>query len=99
MVILAHPSTANPILHAYRRRGVILSRDGDVLVVRPADRLADADDVELAAHKAALLALRACPILWCGQLLPWGEDAGHPCREDASTMPTQTNVERREEAA
>ncbi len=94
--MLAHPSAANALLHAYRRRGFTLLRDGNVLVVRPADRLTDADDVELRKWKPALLALRTCPILGCGQLLPWGEDAAHPCHQ---AVPTHTNVERREEAA
>ena len=95
MLATSHPATANTILHAYRRRGFTLLRDGDVLVVRPADRLTDADDAELRAWKPALLTLRTCPVLACGQL-PWGEDAGHPCRQSVST---HTSVERREEAA
>jgi len=96
-MIATHPATANTILHAYRRRGFTLLRDGDVLVVRPADRLTDAADLK--AHKPALLALRTCPVLACGQLLPWGEDAAHSCRQTVPNLPTQANVERREEAA
>jgi len=94
-VILAHPSAANAILHAYRRRGFTLSRDGDVLVVRPADRLTDVDVAELKAHKSALLALRACPVLGCGQMLPWGEVASHDCgeaRHDISVQPRAEEI-------
>ena len=91
----SHPSTANPLLHAYRRRGFTLRRDGDALVVRPADRLTDSDVAELQAHKPALLALRACPVLGCGQLLPWGEAASHDCgkaRHDISVTPTSKEL-------
>jgi len=82
MMALPHPSTANPILSAYNTRGLTLRRDGDVLVVRPADQLTDADDVELRAWKPVLMALRGCPVLGCGQLLPWGEAASHICGEN-----------------
>ena len=95
----AHPATANALWHAYRRRGFTLLRDGDGLDVRPADRLTELDVAELAAHKAALLALRTCPVLACGQLLPWCETAAHTCRDALQDSPTRAAVERREEAA
>ena len=97
---IAHPSTANPILAAYNTRGVTLRRDGDTLVVTPADQLTDDDDVELRAWKPALLALRGCPRLRCGRLLLWGEPTSHTCRDGSQGTPTHVaHVERRDEAA
>ena len=100
MMALPHPSTANPILSAFQDRGFTLRRDSDTLVVTPADSLADADVAELQEWKPVLMTLRACPVLGCGQLLPWGEAAAHTCRDGSQGTPTHVaHVERRAEAA
>jgi len=88
MMTLPHPSTANPILAAYTHRGFALRRDGGVLVVRPADRLTAADDGELRAWKPVLMTLRGCPVLGCGQLLPWGEATSHDCGDTPDISPS-----------
>ena len=99
MLILTHPSTANATLHAYHRRGFTLRRDGEILAVRPADRLTDADDAELRASKPALLALRTCPVLACGQLLPWGEATSHICGETPNHISLTATEEEDDRAA
>lgn len=74
-------------------RGLHLRIDDGRLVVGPRRLLTDVDDVaQLTAWKPALLALRACPILGCGQLLPWGEATAHTCRDASQVTPTQTSV-------
>ncbi len=93
MMALPHPSTANAILHAYNTRGLTLRRDGDVLVVTPADQLTDADVAELREWKPVLMTLRGCPALGCGQLLPWGEAASHICGEARQDISIQPRVE------
>ena len=93
MMALPHPSTANALWHAFQDRGFTLRRDSDALVVRPADSLTDADVAELKEWKPVLMTLRACPVLGCGQLLPWGEAASHDCGEARQDLSIQPRVE------
>jgi len=98
-MLSSHPSSANVTLHAYRHRGFTLLRDGDVLVVRPADRLTEGDVAELHELKPALLALRTCPVLACGQLLPWGEATSHTCGETPKHISLKATEEEIPDAA
>ena len=58
----------------------VRANDRGGLIVTPRDRISPELAALIRAHSAGLVRLRACPIMGCRQLLPWGGPAAHQCR-------------------
>ena len=73
--------TATRALETLTDAGLTVRKnDRGGLMVTPRDRITPEIAILIRAHGGALVQMRACPVLGCRQLLPWGGSSAHPCR-------------------